>query len=352
MKKFLIWTIALTLALTAAAFAEQAGANSALDAFNKLTQQSTTPASAAHSDKSGTEYLTEVMSGMYLTNVSTQEAAAAIAPALQGLSSVTSVDIALYAGENNISMEKVRNTYFQSLANVLRAEIMVNPASEAKYRDIQVILSLFLYKNTTDTTSAIARDAIRDNMTKEHAQTIAAEYDLPLSFVEFMIMDDDWDDSDYMNDAAWAANANYAWSYGDTPDLTPDNTPDKTPDDTPVKATAKPAATSKPKTSYTNTPDNTPDKTPDNTPDKTPDKTPDDTPVKVTSKPKATAKPKTSYTNTPDNTPDKTPDNTPDKNTPDNTPDKNTPDNTPDKNTPDNTPDKNTPDNTPDNTRD
>jgi len=282
MKKILIWTIALTLALTAAAFADKNNSDSALDAFNKLTQQSTSPSTAAASNKTSSEYLTEVMAGMYLTDVTTQNAAANLAPALNGLSSVTSLDIALYAGENNIAMEKVRNAYFQSLANVLRAEIMVNPASEEQYRNIQLILSLFLY-NDNQPTSAVARDAIRDSMTKEHAQTIAADYNLPLSFVEFMIMDDDWDDSDFLNDDDWSMQSGYVWHYGNTPNNTPDLTPDNTPDYTSVTA---PVPTV-PSVSYTNTPDRTPDNTPDNTPDyNTPDNTPD-------------------Y-NTPDNTPDNT----------------------------------------------
>ena len=302
MKKILIIAIALTLALTASAFADKNNSDSALDAFNKLTQQSASPSTATAGNKTSSEYLTEVMAGMYLTDVTTQDAAANLAPALNGLSSVTSLDIALFAGENNIAMEKVRNAYFQSLANVLRAEIMINPASEEQYRNIQLILSLFLYSDNQPT-SAVARDAIRDSMTKEHAQTIATNYNLPLSFVEFMIMDDDWDDTDYMNDSDWAASTNYAWSYGDTPDNTPDLTPDNTPDDTPKstktttssqtstttkKYTNATTPTSKPKTSTTtksnstrdNTPDNTrntPDNTRNNTPDNTRDNTPDNT---------------------------------------------------------------------------
>lgn len=291
MKKFLIFTLILTLALTSMALADKTNASSALDAFNKLTNQSLTPSDTAYVDnKTSAEYLTEAMAGMYVKSITDQQVAADLAPALKGLSDVTSVDIALYAGENNVPVEKVRNTYFQSLANVLRAEIMVNPASEAQYRDLQLILSLFLY-NDGQNTSDIARDAIRASMTKEHAQTIAANYDLPLSFVEFMIMDDDWDDTDYLNDDAWAAEANYAWSYGDTPDNTPDLTKDNTPDNTP-DYTSVVTPTAKPNVSYTNTPDNTPDaKTPDNTPDvNTPDNTPDNTP----------------NVNTPDNTPDNT----------------------------------------------
>lgn len=284
MKKYFIWIIALMIALTAVALADKTNADSALDAFNKLTQQTTQPTAAAYTGaKTSEAYLGEIMTGMYAHPAADQQLAAAIAPALDGIAQITSADITAYAASNNIPAEKVRNAYFRSLANVLRAEIMVNPSSEEQLRNTQLVLSLFLYD---DDASDAVRDTIRRSMTRENAQTIAANYDLPLSFVEFMIMDDDWDDSDYTNDAAWTASHNYTWSYGDTPDLTPDNTPDHTPDK--VRSyTSVAAATKKPASSYTNTPDNTPDRTPDNTPDRnTPDNTPD--------------------RNTPDNTPDNT----------------------------------------------
>lgn len=284
MKKHFIWIVALMIALTAVALADKTNADSALDAFNKLAQQTTHITNEAYTgSKTSETYLDEIMTGMYAHPVTDQQLAAAIAPALDGIAQITSADIAAYAAGNNLTVEKVRNTYFRSLANVLRADIMVNPSAEDQMRSTQLVLSLFLYD---DDASDAARDTIRRSMTRENAQTIADNYNLPLSFVEFMIMDDDWDDSDYLNDAAWTASANYTWSYGDTPDLTPDNTPDYT-------SVSAPAAASKSTKSYTNTPDYTPDR---NTPDKTPDR------------------------NTPDNTPDRnTPDNTPDRNTPDNT---------------------------------
>lgn len=274
MKKYFIWIVALMIALTAVALADKTNADSALDAFNKLAQQTATVANTDYTgDKTSEMYLGEIMSGMYALPATDQQLAAAIAPALDGISQITSSDITAYASNNNLPAEKVRNAYFQSLANVLRAEIMINPSSEEQLRNTQLVLSLFLYD---DDASDAVRDTIRRSMTKENAQTIADNYGLPLSFVEFMIMDDDWDDSDYLNDAAWTASRNYTWSYGDTPDLTPDNTPDYTSVTTKTKSTNSTKST----TSYTNTRDRTPDNTPDsNTPDNTPDRnTPDNTP--------------------------------------------------------------------------
>jgi len=92
---------------------------------------------------------------------------------------------------------------------VLRAEIMVNPASEARYQNVQVILSLFLETDETKVDHA-SREAIRNGMTPESAETIAAEYKLPARFVEFVIMDDHWDDDLWENDDDWRENTGWA----------------------------------------------------------------------------------------------------------------------------------------------
>ena len=283
MKKLLTLALVSLLVLTACtALADKTNADSALDAFNNLTLQSVAPSGNNQTSAVSEEYLAGVMAGTYLKPSAELQSDAHLALTLTGLSGVTSTDIAAYAKKNNLPAEQVRNTYFQSLANVLRAEIAVNPAAEAQHRNVQLVLSLFL-ENENTSAAAITRDAIRKNMTKDHAQTIANDYSLPLSFVEFMIMDDDWDDSDFLNDDDWSMQSGYVWHYGNTPDNTPDLTPDNTPDYTSVTA---PVPTV-PSVSYTNTPDRTPDNTPDNTPDyNTPDNTPD-------------------Y-NTPDNTPDNT----------------------------------------------
>lgn len=341
MKKKIMSLILAALLLTAACTAVAEGTGTALDAFAALTGTAVGATVTATSE----QYLDKVMNDEYTPAPENLEAAKKMAPELPGLSAVTTKDIAVYAVDKTLPAAQVRNKYFRSLANVLRAEIMVNPASEENYKNTQTILSLFLDEGD-DNVSRMTREAVRDSITPTHAKQIAEEYKIPESFVEFIVMDDKWSDEDWTNDNSWKSNTSTAakngWNSANTFDSlenyvdtdgdnynTP-NSPDRNTPNTPDK----------------NTP-NTPDK---NTPDKyTPDRNTPNTPQpkKTTSSGKTTSK-TSSKARTPDrntpNTPDRNTPNTPDRNTP-NTPDRNTP-NTPDRNTP-NTPDRNTP-NSPD----
>ena len=304
MKKTFAWIVAVIIATCSvvAAYAEY-------DAVNAFAELVNSPNNGYESfefisDRKPADYLDDVMNGKYDAEVIDAANAAALATDLEPLAAINKADLRDYAAANGIPEKQVRNRYFRALANVVRAEIFVNPASEEYYRNVQIILSLFLDDNDDDI-SVVSRTAIRSNTTHETVEQIAAGYSLPEAFVEFVIFDDDWNDDLWENDDEWVAEYGWNWSYDDTPAAY----------DTPVTGTAVTGGTDTAATSGAVNYDNTPDY---NTPD---------------------------Y-NTPDyNTPDY---NTPDKNTPDyNTPDKNTPDyNTPDKNTPDrNTPDY---DNTPD----
>ena len=321
MKKILSLILSAIL-LTTASAALAGGEPDALTAFTALTGTAIDPNAAVTSE----QYLDKVMNDEYLTAPADITAAQEMAPELPGLSAVTTKDIAVYSVDKNLPAAQVRNKYFRSLANVLSAEIMVNPASEDSYKNIQTILSLFLGSDADNLTKS-TREAVRTSITPAQASEIAKGYGVSKDFVEFVVMNDNWNDEDWTNDGSWKKEKTYTnWNtddrydsledYVDT-DGIKDNSVDNTPD--------------------VNTP-NTPDKNTPNTPDRY---TPDTPQVK-----KSTAT--TTKRNSP-NTPDRNTPNTPDRNTP-NTPDRNTP-NTPDRNTP-NTPDRNTP-NTPDrNSRD
>ena len=47
-----------------------------------------------------------------------------------------------------------------------------------------------------------------------NSTAIAADYNLPTGFVEFIIMDDDWDDDDWENDGDWDDAADDTWAWG------------------------------------------------------------------------------------------------------------------------------------------
>ncbi len=304
MKKILAIALAAMMLLSVTALAD----DGALDAFADLAAS----AAAKNSGRTSDEYLDQVMADAFAAEVTDVAAAAKLAPELQGLASVTTKDIAVYSATHQINGELVRNKYYRALANVLKAEIMVNPAAGEKYQSLDVILNLFL-SGAEDDVSRATRTVLRSTITKDYTRAIAQEYNVPASFIEFILMDDDWDDDDYRNDEDWKTNA--AWN---TNDFTPDSLDQYLGAD----GIANTFNTVDLYTPDYNTP-NTPDYNTPNTPDYNTPNTPD-------------------Y-NTP-NTPDYNTPNTPDYNTP-NTPDYNTP-NTPDYNTP-NTPDYNTP-NSPD----
>ena len=203
MKKFLsilMTAILATAALGAAAEGQTADAAKmpeAIEAFVSLTGVTIEEASV-NSDK----YLDKVMDGSYQPAPADLAAAQKLAPELPGLSAVTTKDIAVYAVAKQLAPAQVRNAYFRSLANVLKAEIMVNPASEERYKNIQVILSLFL-EDESGSIGDTSRAAIRETITKDHVRQIAKEYNLPQGFVEFIVMNDNWDDDDWTNDDDW-----------------------------------------------------------------------------------------------------------------------------------------------------
>ena len=320
-----------TLSLTA--IAEQ----SALDAFNALTGG--TAGQTSDLPNPNIAYLSNIMNGAYDVAELDEATAAELAPELPYLSAISAGDIAEYAAANGMTVARVRNAYYRALANVLRAEIMINPAVEEQYKNAQTILSLFLEPAVTDS-ARTERAAIRSSLTEASAQAIASDAGLSSDFVQFLIMNDDWDDDSWENDDDWKRAATVSTDnnlrVGDRDSATSTRIAEMqrlliekgylsgkadgifgprtqlalvefqlanglTGDGVYGSATAEKLASAAAvkRTDYVE--DFYRDSPYDNTPDNTPD-----------------------YRNTPDNTPDY-------KNTPDNTPDyKNTPDNTPD----------------------
>lgn len=197
MKKMLSMLLcaALLLALCAAAAAETQ--RSALEAFQALSQGEPAPTAP---DADGEALLDQVMAGAYADSADGAQ--------LQALSSVSAGDIAAYAAARNLNVAQVRNAYYKALANVLKAEMQANPASEEKYRNIQAILALFLQPDFNPENDD-ARAGIRSGMTPDAARTIAETYGLPVAFVEFVIMNRDWDDDDWTNDDDWMDDFNW-----------------------------------------------------------------------------------------------------------------------------------------------
>lgn len=153
MKRLLSITLTMMIVLGASAGVLAEGP-SALDAFNALTGQQI---QLGNPEKSNAEYLANIMAGTYAAAPADAAAAAAMAAELQYLSGISNRDIASFASANQYPVRQVRNAYYIALANVLRAEILVHPASEERYRNVQVILSLFLEEDEAKVDRASAK---------------------------------------------------------------------------------------------------------------------------------------------------------------------------------------------------
>ena len=193
-------SVILTVAFMLGAFAASAEGTGALDAFAALTGQQ---AQINDPGKTNAEYLADIMAGVYAAKPADTTAAAAMAPALPYLSGISTRDIAAFASANQYPVRQLRNAYYKALANVFHAEVLCNPASEEQYRNVQVLLSLFLEDDAT--ADSASREAIRNSMNATNAAVIAAGYGLPAGFVEFVVMDENWDDDSWENDDDWRA---------------------------------------------------------------------------------------------------------------------------------------------------
>ena len=198
MKKLLTVSLAALLIMSLGVSALADG-ESALTAFYALTAAST-PTPDGY--KSGQDRLAEIMAGAYAVDTKDAFAEQALANQLADLSSITFQDITAYASANKLSVTQVRNAYYRTLANSLKADIQLNPSSEETRHNAQLIFSLFL-EDGTDVNAVSSRETIRQAMSREYGQTLASQYNLPASFVEFLIMNDDWDDDDWDNDDDW-----------------------------------------------------------------------------------------------------------------------------------------------------
>ena len=196
MKKCIVRALlaALLLGLLAGAQAEP----TALDAFYALMAGEDGQAQAA----SGDDCLDRVMAGEFAAQPGDDAARAALAAQLEPLAAVTSRDIAAYAAEHGLPVAQVRNAWYRALAGALEAELAVNPAAGEEHRNALAILALFIEPDA-DGSAAADRQAIRGQMTPEYGQRIAEQSSLPVQFVDFVIMSEDWDDDDWENDDDW-----------------------------------------------------------------------------------------------------------------------------------------------------
>jgi len=153
MKKLFAALLSLILVLAGvSALASDDG--TAYDAF-------ATFASGASSDAC----LDEVMNGAYAAAPKNTADAQKMAPKLEQLIAVSTKDISVYAAENGHTDTKVRDAYYTALANVLDAELMLNPESEARYQDVKALLALQAENGKSSQTSIKSSSSSKTNKT-------------------------------------------------------------------------------------------------------------------------------------------------------------------------------------------
>ena len=162
MKKLFTALLSMILVLTGAmALASDDG--TAYDAF-------ATFASGASSDAC----LDEVMSGAFAAAPKTSADAQKMAPKLDQLIAVSTKDISVYAAENGHTDAKVRDAYYTALSNVLDAELMLNPGSEARYQDVKALLALQA-ENSTEKSSTTAKISSSSSSSSSSAKTSSSK---------------------------------------------------------------------------------------------------------------------------------------------------------------------------------
>lgn len=139
MKKQLTALLSLMIILTSlSALASDDG--TAYDAFATISIAVTNAAS-----------LDEVMSGAFAGTPATTEDAQVMAAWLDKLIAVTTKDMSVYAAENGLADTAVRDAYYAALSNVLDAQLMIHPESEAHYQDVKALLALQTQSDSSST---------------------------------------------------------------------------------------------------------------------------------------------------------------------------------------------------------
>ena len=209
-------TAPLCAAVTAAglllSFPSQA-ASSALDAFNALTaSDASSSEEIAHSKGAALDLLQSFLKDFSDGQGTLFPHAASLyvpdtAQALSLLCSLTDTDLTGFASLYELPPAYVRNTYYKALACVLQQFLTENPDADPKYQDLESILSLFLISDASDSADMQSRSVmqtIRSGMTTSCSAQIADAFDLPPTFVEYIIMEEDWHDQDWKKASDWS----------------------------------------------------------------------------------------------------------------------------------------------------
>ena len=206
-KAFIVLAISASLVLCTGRLACGAEGMSAIEAFELLRKGE----EKSQPETKRMEYLSQIMNGAYVALPKEKTELESFAEGLAILEDITNTDLAFYAAEHGLLAGQVRHAYYLALANTLRADILLHPAKEDQYKKTQLILSLFLDNGSEE--GLAERELIRSCFTQDSSRQIADFACLPESFVEFLVMEKDWEDPAWENDFACRQEINPSfWS--------------------------------------------------------------------------------------------------------------------------------------------
>ena len=180
--------------------------SSALDAFYALTGSAGEASDTLPHKEAALDLLQEFISGQTASlssdPLSAQES-------LTLLTTLSDTDLTSFASESALPSAYVRSEYYKALASLLQIMLEQAAYNEGKYQELARILKLFLIE-TSDAQSASVPDAntekehIRASLTSVQSAQIAAAFELPLSFVEYIIMEEGWNSDDWTAAPDWS----------------------------------------------------------------------------------------------------------------------------------------------------
>lgn len=120
--------------------------------------------------------------------------------ALEALKAVTADELLTFAASNKLPVSMARHAWYTALADALAADFSQRGLSTAEQR-----LSLFLdmKTNARDKAANEQRRSIRKALTEADINAYAAETGLPMGFLVWLLLDDEWYEPDWEDGDDW-----------------------------------------------------------------------------------------------------------------------------------------------------
>lgn len=129
---------------------------------------------------------------------------------IAALKAVTPEELLAFAAENRLPVSMARYAYYTALADSLAVQI------DQYSGETKELLALFLAMKTNprDSVANQERRTIRKGLTEADINAYAAETGLPASFLAWLLLDDEWHETDWEEGDDWREGRRN-WSFAD-----------------------------------------------------------------------------------------------------------------------------------------